>query len=123
MVIKIVVSVGASHIIALASTFLCKFLELGKYYVITSFAVSGWTHVVMYFFSSIYAEYHVRHLSVGKFHDLIIQKHSVGREGKSELLVILLLKTSSVLNCLLHNIPVHKRLAAKEIHFKVPSKS
>ena len=40
----------------------------------------------MNFFSAVDGENHIMHLPVAEFHDLVIKKHTVGRQSKTELL-------------------------------------
>ena len=56
---------------------------------------------------------------VGKFRDLIVQEHAVGREGEPDVLVVDLLLLSAVFGEALDHIPVHQRLAAEEIYIKI----
>ena len=75
----------------------------------------------MHFFSSVNTEHYVAHLFVHKLLYLIIQKHTVGCQCKTEILVVDLLLLTSVSNQILYYLPVHKRLSTEEIHFQISS--
>ena len=117
--IQIIMCKSSSHIIIGLMSHLSHLLELIYDQIITSFAIAGWSHKVMYFFSTIDAQYNIRHLFVGKFHYLICQQHAVRCQCKTELLIKLFLFASAICNQILHNLKIHQRLSTKEIYFQI----
>ena len=75
----------------------------------------------MYFFSSVDTEHHIAHFFVDKFLYLIIQKHTVGGQSETEVLVVKLLLLTSISNQIFYYLPVHQRLTTEEIHFQISS--
>ena len=75
--IKIMVGKSTSYIILVLISGFCKLLELRHDQVIASCTFSEWTHVIMYFLTSVHTEYNVAHLFIAEFHYFIIQKNSV----------------------------------------------
>ena len=47
---------------------------------------------------------------------IIVKQQSVSGYGKTEVFIILLFNAAGIFNSLLHNVKVHQRFAAKEIH-------
>ena len=112
---------STSHIILVLVSGFCKFLEFRHDQVIASGTFSEWTHIVMNFLTSVHTQYYVRHLFITEFHNFIIQKYSVCGQCETEFLIMKLFLLSAVFYQVFYNLPVHQRLAAKEIHFQVSS--
>ena len=73
----------------------------------------------MDFLPSVQAEHHVAHFPVGKVDDVIINQHTVGRQGEAEILVLFLLDAAGISHQLLHHVKVHQRFAAEEVNLQV----
>ena len=70
--IQVVSGKGPSYIIFILMSALRKFFEFRENQVIASFSFAERTHVVMYFFSAVDAEYDICHLTVTELHNLIV---------------------------------------------------
>ena len=121
--IGVCVGEGAAHIIALPAPGFHELLEFRHDPVIA--AVSGVIHPkpVVNLFSAVQGQHHVRHLPVRKFDHVVVNEHTVRGEGEAEVLAPLLFHASCVGNEPFYHVPVHKRLAAEEIHLQVPAAS
>ena len=119
--IKIMMSEGSSYIILVLVTGLCKFLKLRKNQIIASCPFAEWAHKIVNFLTAINTEDHISHLFVAEFHYLIVQQNTVGSKGKTEFFIVDFLLLTAVCYQVLNNLPVHKRLAAKEIHLQIVS--
>jgi len=119
--IKIMMSEGSSYIILVLVTGLCKFLKLRKDQIIASCPFAEWAHKIVNFLTAINTEDHISHLFVAEFHYLIVQQNTVGSKGKTEFFIVDFLLLTAVCYQVLNNLPVHKRLAAKEIHLQIVS--
>ena len=117
--IQIIPGKGSPYLIPLLITAVSKFPELGHHQIVASLSVPEGTHPVMNLFSSIQAQYHISHLFVAEFHDLIIEQHTIGGQRKTEIFIVNLLLLSSVFYQILYHLPVHQRLTAKEIHLQI----
>ena len=109
----------ASHVIILAASCLYKLLKLRNYALPAS--VSGIIHseTVMNLLASVKTQDNIAHFLVSKFYNLVIYKHAVGGQRKSEILALILLYRTCVQDELLYHIPVHERLTTEEIHLKI----
>ena len=112
---------GASGIILVLVTALGPSLELRHNEIITSCSFTERSHMVMDFFSSIDTHNHISHFFVAEFHNFIIYQDTIGRKGKTEIFIMDFFLLSSVCHQIFDHLPVHQRLAAKEIHFQVSS--
>ena len=119
--ISIVMCISTTHIITSVTTLFNKFLELWYNNIVTALAAYGFSKVVMYFFSAVKAKYNIMTFFICKFNYIIINKHTVCCESKTEILVLFLFNTSSVSDNLLYYIKIHKRFAAEKVNFKVYS--
>ena len=70
--------------------------------------------------ASVKAEHHVRHFAVCKVDHIVVDEHSVRREREAEILFFLLFDAARIHDELLHDIPIHERLAAEEVHLEIP---
>ncbi len=77
--------------------------------------------MVVDFFSSIHAQYHIAHFLVAELHNLVIQQYTIGGKRKAELLIMKSFLLPAVFHQVLHYFPVHQWLSAKEIHLQVTS--
>ena len=121
--IRIIACEGSPDEVVLISPLLLEVSELRDDDIVAALSVPGRAHPVIHFFSAVQAEHHIAHLPVAEIDDLIIQKHSVGGDGKAEMLVLLLFQRTAVGHQLLHNLPVHQRFPAEEIHLQVSAVS
>ena len=119
--VKIMVSEGSSYIILVLMAGFCKFLKFRKDQVVASCPLAERTHKIVNLLAAINTENHISHLFVAEFHYLIVQQNAVGSKGKTEFLIVEFLLLTAVCNQVLYNLPVHKRLAAKEIHLQIVS--
>ena len=124
--IKVPVRICSAHIVGKPEliSHLSELQEFGKDEIVTALPFSERPHSVMNFLSPVDGENHIVHLPVAEFHDLIIKKHAVGRQSKTEFLrsdciFRRLLEGSAVGNKFLHDFPVHKWLSAEKVHLKV----
>ena len=118
---KIGVSVGkrAAHVIAFFAACIYKPLEFG-YYLFPA-AVAGIVHAeaVVYLLAPIKAQYNVAHFLIGKIYNVVVNKHAVRGKREAEVFVFFLFYAARIGYKLLHNIEIHQRLAAEEVHFKI----
>ena len=117
--VQVIVGEGAAHIIIELITALRQLLELGNNDVIASLSASVRTHFVIYCLTSVNAEDHIGHFFINKLLNLVVEQDSVGRQGKTEFLMIGLLQAPAVGYQVFYHLPVHQRLAAEEIHLKI----
>ena len=68
---------------------------------------------------AVQGQHHVAALTVGKVDHVLIDEHSVGGQGETEVLARLLLNGPGIGNQLLYHIKVHQGLAAEEVHLQV----
>lgn len=73
----------------------------------------------MYLLASVQRQDHVVALTVCPVNDLIVEKHTVGREGKAEILVVLLFDRPRISNDLAADIEIHERFPAEEIDLQI----
>ena len=109
------------YVIFLLVPALSQLLEFRHDQVIASFAVPERTHPVVHFPAPVQAQDHVVHLPVYELLHLIIEEHAVGGKREPEMLVMDLLLLPAIGYQVFHDLPVHQRLAAEEIHFQVPA--
>ena len=119
--ISIVMCISTTHIITFVTTLFNKFLELWYNNIVTALATYGFSKVIMYFFSAVKAKYNIMTFFICKFNYIIINKHTVCCESKTEILVLFLFNTSCVSDNLLYYIKIHKRFAAEKVNLKVYS--
>ena len=68
---------------------------------------------------AVQAEHHIAHLPVGKVDHIIIDQHTVGSQGETEVFVLFLLDAAGVGHQLLHHVKIHQRFPAEEVHLQV----
>ena len=117
----IVVGISATHIITSVTTLFNKFLELWHNNIVTALAIYSLSEVIVHLFSAVKAKYNIMTFFICKFNYIIINKHTVCCESKTEILVLFLFNTSCVSDNLLYYIKIHKRFAAEKVNFKVYS--
>ncbi len=59
------------------------------------------------------------HFAVGELDHLVVHQHAVGRQRKAEILAGFLLPPAGIGHKALHDVPVHQRLAAEEVHLEI----
>ena len=81
------------------------------------------THSIMHFLAAVQRQ-NQADVVIGKiFYLFLIQKHTIGCQGKFEQLIVLLFLFTAISDCLLYHMPVHQRFSAEEIHFQVLSRT
>ena len=71
--VQIVTGKGATHIIILSGTALCKLLELGNNNIIAAaMTVSGRTHQVVDLLAAVQTHNHIAHFPIAEIHNFII---------------------------------------------------
>ena len=112
---------GATHVVVFATAGLNNLFEFRDNFIIA--AVSGKVHAgqVVDFLPAVQAENHIAHFAVGEIDNIIIDENAVCCQSKSEILAVYLFLLSGICHELFYNIPVHKGLTAKEVHFKIPA--
>lgn len=73
----------------------------------------------MYLLAPIKAQYNVAHFLIGKIYNVVVNKHAVRGKREAEVFVFFLFYAARIGYKLLHNIEIHQRLAAEEVHFKI----
>ena len=123
--IQIIMRKSAADIILFSERFpeCGELLELRHDQIVAAFSAAEGTHMIMDLPASVQAHDDVVHLPVAEFHNLIVQQHAVGRDGKTEMLVMALLKLPAVGNQIFDDLPVHERLPAEKVHLEVPAVS
>ena len=118
---KIRVGVGkrAAHVIAFSSAGVDQPLELRHYLFPAAVAGIVHTETVMYLLAPIKAQYNVAHFLIGKIYNIVVNKHAVRGKREAEVFVFFLFYAARIGYKLLHNIEIHQRLAAEEVHFKI----
>ena len=119
--IKIIFRKCTADIIFLVPSLGDKLLILRNDYVIAALLVGGRAQTVVYFFSAVERENDVRHLAVDKINTVIVEQNTVCSHCETEVLVVLFLDRSCILDNFFNNIEIHERLAAEEIKFEVVS--
>ena len=117
--IRILMGKSTAHIVALAPTGLYQFLELRHDLVVAALSAIVHTGGIVDLFSAVQAENNIAHFLIGKLDHIVVDQHTVGGKGKAEILTPLLFHTPGIGHQLLHHVPVHQRLAAKEVHFQI----
>ena len=116
-------SISTTHVIILATTCLHQLLELRDYLLPASITSIILTSPVMHFLTSIQTKYHITHLFIAVLNYFIINQHAICSKRKSEVLIILILYRTRILNYLLTNIPVHQRLTTEEINLQIMTRT
>ena len=112
---------SSSYIIFILITRFCKLLEFRNDQIIASGSLAEWSHIIMYFFTSVNAQYNVAHFFVTELHYFIIEKYTVGSQCETEFFVVGFFLGTSICHQILYHLPVHKRLSAKKVYFQVLS--
>ena len=117
--IRVVMGVGAPHIIILLAPAAGHLQETGNNQFIAAAAVSGFAQPVVHFRAAVHAEDHIAHFFIAEIHDLIGEEDAVGGDGEAEILIVELFLLPAVGHQLLDHFKIHQRLPAEEIHFQV----
>ena len=72
-------------------------------------------------FAAVQRQYNVVHFAVGKIDHIVVNQHSVGGQGKPEMLPALLFPAPCVGDQVLDRLPVHQRLPAEKVHLQIPT--
>ena len=118
--VRVGVGKGSPHVIIFPATGRHQLLELGYNPVIA--AVSRIIHPspVVDLLPAIQGQHHIAHLPVGKVDHVVVNQHTVRGKSEAEVLPSFFLHASGISHQTLDHVPVHQRLAAKEIHLQVP---
>ena len=121
--VGIVVRVGAAHVVALVPALCDEALEIGHDARVAP--VPGGVHAeaVVHLGPPVEGEDDVVHLAVAEVRDLVVEQDAVRREGEAEVLSGVLFNGARVGDEVLDDLPVHERLAAEEVHLKVPARA
>ena len=119
--IQIVLCICSTDIPFLIATLLHKFFKIPDDAVIASCSVCTHTHPVIDFLSSINGKNNIIHFLVDEINRIIIQKHTVCCDRKTEMLAVFLLLASGVSYGLLYYIEIHQRLTTEEIKLEILS--
>ena len=110
---------GSAHIVIFAAARLDEFLKLRNDFFPASVSCIINAVAVVNLLAAVKAQNNVAHLTVCKVYHIIVNKHSVGGEGKAEIFALFLFNASCVLHKLFHNVKVHQRFAAEKVHLKI----
>ena len=121
--IRVGVRKGASHVVALAASGLNQLLEFGHDAIPASLACVVYAEAVVDLAAAVKAQDHVVALAVGKVDDVIVDEHSVGGQGKAEVLVVLFFHRARVGDQLLDDVKIHQRLAAEEVDLQIAARA
>ena len=119
--VKVIFCKRTTDIIFLVPSLSDKLLIFRNDYVIAALFIDSRAQTVVYFFSAVERENDVRHLAVDKINTVIVEQNTVCGHCESEVLVVLFLDRSCILDNFFHNIEIHERLAAEEIKLEVVS--
>ena len=121
--IGVCVSKRAAHVIPLALARFNKLLELRNDCFPAALARIVHAIPVVNFLPSVKAQNNVAHLPICKIDNIIVNKHSVGRERKTKVLARLLFNAACVFNKLLYDIKIHQRLTPEKVNLKVAART
>ena len=113
--IKIILRKCTADIIFLVPSLGDKLLILRNDYVIAALFIDSRAQTVVYFFSAVERENDVRHLAVDKINTVIVEQNTVCSHCETEILIVLFLDRSCILDDFFNNIEIHERLAAEEV--------
>ena len=119
--VKVIFCKRTADIIFLVPSLGDKLLILRNDYVIAALFIDSRAQTVVYFFSAVERENDVRHLAVDKVNAVIVEQNTVCSHCETEVLIVLFLDRSCILDNFFNNIEIHERLAAEEIKFEVVS--
>ena len=108
--IEVVFCERAAHIVVSASlvhSTLHKLFVLRHDNVVAALSVGRGTRVIVDLLASVEGQYAVGHLAVYVVNLLVIKQHAVGGDGEAEILAVLLLNASCVVNGSLYGLPCH----------------
>ena len=107
------------HIIVFAAARRDQLLKLGNDPVPAS--VSGIIHseAVVNLAPAVKTQHHIAHLAVGKVNNVVVNKHSVCRQRKTEVLARLFFNAARIGDKTLYHVEVHQRLAAEKVDLKI----
>ena len=117
--VRIVAGIRAPHIIVHLVSALGRLLILRQNLVIAALPAPMGPHEIMNLLPAVDAQDQIRHFLIYKVHNFVGQQYAVGGKRKTEFLMVRLLQRSAVSYQLLHHLPVHEGLPAKEIHLQI----
>ena len=106
-------------VVQLGITLLDQLLELGHDDIVAAGARNGLAHLVVDRRTAIERQNYVIHVGVDVVDFLVVEQQAVGGDGEAELLAVLVLDRTRIINGLLDRIPCHERLAAEEVNLDV----
>ena len=113
--VKVIFCKRTADIIFLVPSLGDKLLILRNNYVIAALFIDSRAQTVVYFFSAVERENDVRHLAVDKINTVIVEQNTVCSHCETEILIVLFLDRSCILDNFFDHIKVHQRLAAEEV--------
>ena len=119
--VGVVVSKRSADVVAAVAAFFNELLKFRDDNVIAALAVDCLAEIVVNFLSSVKAEYNVVALFICKLNNVVVNEHTVCREGETEIFVMLFFNASCVGDNSLYNVKVHQRFSAEEIDLEVNS--
>ena len=97
--------------------------HLGNDDIVGTAAVRRHPERVVHLAPAVQAKNEVVHLAVDEFVLLIVKRHAVGGDGEMYLLAELRFKLTPIGHDALHDIEVHQRFAAEQIHLEMAAVS
>lgn len=117
--IGVEVGEGAADVVILFPARLCELLKLRHDDVEASHPAHGVTEAVVDLFPAVQTHDDIVHLAVGELDDIVVDKHTVGGEGETEVFAALLFEGACVCGDFFHHIEIHERLTAEKVYLEV----